>query len=92
MFLFFQQFVVQNVLILFLYAICAKLQNFNTFSDRVQNVKETRQIYVYFTAQYLLQLEFIIIKISKCNCLLRFTIVIKVFFFLNIFISVSKCY
>ena len=43
---FFQQFEAQNVHILFLYAIYAKLHNFNTFSDRVQNWKEIRQ-YMY---------------------------------------------
>ena len=46
MFLFFQQFEVQNVHVLFLYAIYAKLLNFNTFNDRVQNLKEIRQ-YLY---------------------------------------------
>ena len=46
MFLFFQQFEVQSVLILFLYAINAKLHNFNTFSDRVENLKEIQQ-YMY---------------------------------------------
>ena len=46
MFLFFQQSEIQNILILFFYAINAKLHNFNTFSDRVQNLKEIRQ-YMY---------------------------------------------
>ena len=44
--LIFQQFETQNVLILFLYAIYVKLHNFNTFSDRVQILKEIRQ-YMY---------------------------------------------
>ena len=46
MFLFFQQFKAQNVRILFLYAIYAKLHNLNTFSDRVQISKEIRH-YMY---------------------------------------------
>ena len=46
MFLFFQQSEIQNILILFFYAINAKLHNFNTFSDRVQNLKEVRK-YMY---------------------------------------------
>ena len=36
-------------------------------------------MYIVHAAQYLLQLEFISIKISKCDCLQHFTIVTKFF-------------
>ena len=51
------------------------------------NFKRCGNTYIYSTV-FRLQMEFIhFVKVSECDCLLRFTIVIQLVFFINICIS-----
>ena len=88
MFFFFVNLTLKMFLFLFLIAIylmavnqLKSIQydcNFNLIiihSDRRRtNFEQDTTIHVYCTAQYVLQLEFICIKISECDCSLCFTI------------------
>ena len=68
---------------------CHKFFNFRkTIEWLSTNFEGDTPIYVYCTAQYLLQH---LLQISKCDCLLHVIIVIRKDFFLNILISASDC-